>query len=295
MNMNNNLLICPICKSDLLPQPVEKAYRCENNHSFDVAKQGYVNLLTSNQKNSKLPGDSKEMVLARRTFLSEGHYEPLSDKINECVLRHLEAMGVDTYKVMDVGDEKSAYHILDIGCGEGYYTNALMKAARERGISTSIFGLDISKEAVKYASASNKAITWMVANSHGIPLEADTMDCILSVFSPVKISECVRLLKEDGFFLRVLPGTNHLIQLRDIIYEKVIINEEEEPIDDYEGLRLLESSKVTFDLALDNEGILSLIKMTPHYWKTSKADKEPLKELARLEVTIDMQINLYGK
>jgi 23S rRNA (guanine745-N1)-methyltransferase len=92
-----------------------------------------------------------------------------------------------------------------------------------------------------------------------------------------------------------LPGTNHLIQLRDIIYEKVIINEEEEPIDDYEGLRLLESSKVTFDLALDNEGILSLIKMTPHYWKTSKADKEPLKELARLEVTIDMQINLYGK
>lgn len=282
-NENHDLLVCPICKEKLIKNSIEKTYRCSNNHSFDVAKQGYVNLLTNNQKKSKLPGDSKEMVQARTEFLSKGYYSTLSRRLNECIIKQFEAKNA------------RFYHVLDIGCGNGYYTNELMKEIQDRNIVAYCFGLDISKEAVKYASTSNKSITWAVANSYYLPFEEDSFDCIVSVFSPVKIEECTRIMKNDGVFVRVLPGINHLIQIRDIIYETVIINEENDPAEAYEGLKLIDTSKVSFDITIEKEGILSLVKMTPHYWKTSKHDKEPLNELEKLTVTIDMQILTYEK
>lgn len=280
-NKNYNLLVCPVCKDELVLIPLEKTCRCMNNHNFDVAKQGYVNLLTNNQKKSKLPGDSKEMVQARTKYLSKGYYYPLSSKINECVIKQLETMNSDFN------------NILDIGCGEGYYTNKLMKATEERNISAYYYGLDISKEAIKCASASNKDIAWIVANSHHIPIKEDSFDCILSVFSPVKIEECTRIMKNKGVFIRVLPGINHLIQIRNIIYNKVILNEGIDPVDAYEGLKLRDIEKVCFDISLEKEDLLSLVKMTPHYWKTSKIDKEPLNDIDKLTVTIDMRILVY--
>lgn len=280
---SHELLVCPVCNEKLVLMPLEKTCRCINNHNFDVAKQGYINLLTNNQKKSNQPGDSKEMVQARAVFLSKGYYATLSQKINECILSQLAAR------------KSEEYHILDIGCGNGYYTNKLMEAAEAKNIPAHYFGLDMSKEAVKYAGASNKLATWIVANSYYVPLKADSFDCILSVFSPVKIEECTRLMKQSGIFLRVLPGINHLIQIRDIIYETVILNEGNDPAEAYEGLGLIDHSKVSFDVSIVKEDLLSLVKMTPHYWKTSKQDKEPLNDIDLLEVTIDMQILVYEK
>ena len=282
-NEYHDLLICPICKNELVRMFKEKTYQCINNHNFDIAKQGYVNLLTNNQKKSKLPGDSKEMVQARTRFLSKGYYSTLSVKINECVIKQLEIIN------------SNSYNILDVGCGSGYYTNELMKSIQERNITAYYFGLDISKEAVKCASASNKLITWVVANSFYLPFEEDFFHCILSVFSPVKIEECTRVMKNNGIFIRVLPGINHLIQIRDIIYETVILNEGKDPNDAYEGLKLIDMSKVCFDISMEKEDILSLVEMTPHYWKTSKFNKEPLNDIRMLTVTIDMQILIYEK
>ena len=282
-NEKHNLLVCHICKEVLLLKYLEKTYQCMNHHSYDVAKQGYVNLLTSNQKKSKLPGDSKEMVQARTKFLAKGYYHTLSDKINECVITQLSTIN------------SSFYNILDIGCGEGYYSNELMKATQQRNIPANYLGLDISKEAVKHASASNKAIGWIVANSHCIPLKEDAFDCIISVFSPVKTAECIRIMKNNGVFIRVLPGINHMIQIRDVIYDKVILNEGTDSIDVYEGLQLIDASKVCFDITLPKEDLLLFVEMTPHYWKTSKAQKEPLNEIDQITVTIDMQILVYTK
>ncbi len=280
-NENHDLLVCPICKNKLVLMSKEKTYQCVNNHNFDIAKQGYVNLLINNQKKSKLPGDSKEMVQARASFLSKGYYDTLSGKINECVIKQLEIIN------------SNFYNILDVGCGNGYYTNKLMKSTQERSIFAYYFGLDISKEAVKYASASNKFITWIVANSYYLPFKEDSFHCILSVFSPVKIAECTRIMKNNGIFIRVLPGVNHLIQIRDIIYDTVILNEDKDLIDAYEGLKLVDMSKVSFDISIEKEDILSLVQMTPHYWKTSKFNKEPLNDIRMLTVTIDMQILIY--
>jgi len=282
-NENHDLLVCPICKDKLVQMPIEKSYRCINNHNFDIAKQGYLNLLTNNQKKSKLPGDLKEMVQARTKFLSKGYYYTLSNRINERVIKQFETR------------YSNFYNILDIGCGNGYYTNELMKSTQERNIPAYYFGLDMSKEAVKYASASNKFITWVVANSYYLPFKEDSFHCILSIFSPVKIAECIRTIKNNGIFIRGLTGINHLIQIRDIIYETVILNEGNDPINAYEGLKLIDISKVCFDISIEKEDLLSLVKMTPHYWKTSKLNKEPLNNIAILTVTIDMQILIYEK
>ena len=100
-------------------------------------------------------------------------------------------------------------------------------------------------------------------------------------------------MKNNGIFIRVLPGIDHLIQIRDIIYDTVILNEDTNPVDAYEGLKLIDMSKVCFDIAVEKEDILSLVQMTPHYWKTSQLNKEPLKEVRLLTVTIDMQILIY--
>ena len=87
---NETLLLCPVCKDKLIKDVSNKIYKCENNHTYDIAKEGYVNLLISNQKRSKNPGDSKEMVLSRVEFLSKGYYKILSDKINEMIVECLE-------------------------------------------------------------------------------------------------------------------------------------------------------------------------------------------------------------
>ena len=262
-DLNDALLLCPVCKDKLIKDISNKIYKCNNNHTYDIAKEGYVNLLISNQKRSKNPGDSKEMVLARVDFLSKGYYEVLSDKINEMIVQCLEK------------DNVNKFNIMDLGCGEGYYLTNLKNYMDEKNIKANYYGMDVSKEAVKYASKTNKDCVWAVGNNFNIPSGDKSIDCILSVFSPIDINECNRVLKDDGVFVRVLPRTNHLIQLRNIIYSEVHLNEKVYKASAYEN-EYVKESNVTFDITLNKEEILSLLKMTPHYWKSTAENKEKL-------------------
>lgn len=280
--MNNEILLCPVCKEKLIKDASNKTYRCQNNHSYDIAKEGYVNLLISNQKNSKNPGDSKEMVLSRVEFLSMDYYKPISDKINEMIV---ECLGTDNNK---------NFNIMDLGCGEGYYLTNLKNYMDNKNIKANYYGIDVSKEAVKYASKTNKECVWAVGNNFHIPAECKSVDCILSVFSPIDINECNRVLKDDGVFVRVLPRTNHLIQLRNIIYSEVHLNEKVYKASDEEN-EYIKESNVTFDINLNKEEILSLLKMTPHYWKSTAENKEKLELYESLVITIDMRIGVFQK
>ncbi len=280
MKFTGKNLICPICKSGLKPIEALNACQCMNHHSFDIARQGYVNLLPSNQKNSKAPGDSKDMVQARREFLAKGHYEPLSDRINQQVLHHISHAE---------GDDAT---LLDIGCGEGYYLSRLTDLTAEQGIALDLYGMDISKDAVKAATTAVKAGTFLVGNSHHIPLKGRSFDCILSVFSPIASAEVARLLRTTGIFIRVLPGPAHLLQMRQIIYPEVILSPE--PAEHYPELTLFESVPVAYAIKLNTEELASLVKMTPHYWKTTKADKASLNTIDELTVTVDMRILVYA-
>lgn len=280
--MNNKLLLCPICKKILFIDASNKTYKCENNHSYDIAKEGYVNLLISNQKNSKNPGDSKEMVLSRVDFLNRGYYTPISDKINEMILEFINK------------DDNREFNILDLGCGEGYYLTNLKKYMDFNKIKANCYGMDVSKEAVKYSSKTNKECIWAVGNNFHIPTADKSIDCLLSVFSPIDISECNRVLKDNGFFIRVLPRTDHLIQLRNIIYSEVHLNEKVYKANEEENDYVKESN-VTFDITLNKEELLSLLKMTPHYWKSTAENKQKLESYESLTVTIDMRIGVFKK
>ena len=281
-NFDNQLLLCPVCKENLIKDTSNKTYKCKNNHTYDIAKEGYVNLLISNQKRSKNPGDSKEMVLARIDFLSKGYYKQLSDKINEKIVQYL------------TKHSKDKFNIVDLGCGEGYYMINLKNYMDEKNIKANYYGIDVSKDAVKYAGKTNKDCVWAVGNNFNILASDKSIDCILSVFSPIDIDECNRVLKDDGIFVRVLPRTNHLIQLRNIIYSEVHLNEKVYKASD-EDNEYVEESNVTFDIELNKEEILSLLKMTSHYWKSTPENKEKLDSYESLVITIDMRIGVFQK
>jgi len=131
-----NIWSCPVCGEDLLKQNQNnnKSLVCKNNHSFDYARSGYVNLLTANRKKTKLPGDNSLMVNARRNFLSRDFYKPMSDKLCEVVDSFIPCKGV----------------VLDAGCGEGYYTKNVYKFLSENGKSPYVYGIDIAKCAVDF-------------------------------------------------------------------------------------------------------------------------------------------------
>lgn len=275
------LLTCPICKEHLYRHIEEKTFKCKNNHSYDIAKQGYVNLLISNMKRSKNPGDSKEMVLARVDFLRRGFYKNISDNINEVICGYFNNM-------------QEKIEVLDVGCGEGYYLTNLKESLKSNNIKADCYGMDVSKEAVKYASRSEKECLFAVGNNYHIPAEDNSIDCILSVFSPIDIDEINRVLKKDGIFVRVLPRKNHLIEMRNIIYSVVNLNDKvykpDSEKDDY-----INEVNVTYKLHLNNEEFTSLLKMTPHYWKSTPENKEKLEEYEELEITVDMRIGVFKK
>jgi 23S rRNA (guanine745-N1)-methyltransferase len=189
---------------------------------------------------------------------------------------------------------KGKLNILDLGCGEGYYLISLKNYLDDKKIKANYYGMDVSKDAVKYAGKSNKECIWVVGNNFNIQVPDKSVDCILSVFSPIDINECNRVLKDDGIFVRILPRTEHLIELRNIIYSEVHLNEKVYTASAEEN-DYIEEENVTFNIQLNKEEILSLLKMTPHYWKSTPENKEKLENYESLNITIDMRIGIFQK
>lgn len=264
-------LICPICKSPL--NRSEKTYRCENNHSYDVAKEGYVNLLPVQKKNSKNPGDNKEMIIARRSFLESGHYNPLVDQIIATI------------------DHKENTTLLDAGCGEGYYTGQIANRLKE----INILGFDISKEAIKKAAKKYKNDFFFIAGMTEIPILEKTIHTYLTIFAPVNATEINRVLANNGQVIIVSAGPNHMREIAEEIYESYIPH-------DYNPVPVLAShfdlknkETVTFTITLkDKYEIKSMLQMTPYYWSS---DEETMKHILSKEITItcDFQIHEFER
>ena len=246
-------IICPHCIAELVQQ--EKTYRCEQNHCFDLAKEGYLNLLPVNKKKSKEPGDNDLMIAARRDFLQQGFYDPLIEEIRTTIQQEL-------------GFEKKQFSALDSGCGEGYYTERALKNANRR---SQVFGTDISKYAVKNAAKKYKEIFFFVSSAYLLPIATNTMDLVLSVFSPNDPKEFHRVLKEDGFLIVVSPAKNHMKQLAELIYNDFRSHEHKIADDLASKFELHLAKRVSFDIHVESAATLqALHKMTPYYYNTSK-------------------------
>ena len=269
-----NFFTCPICKKRLEEQG--RSLVCENKHCFDLSKKGYVNLLRPSRSGGIRHGDDALMVSARTAFLGAGFYDVLRDAVTETVL---------TYANQNI-------FILDAGCGEGFYTSHIRKATEDQNIS--VYGIDVSKDAIHAAAVRDKKIRLAVASIFDLPVENGSIDLLLNLFAPYDAAEFSRVLKKEGVLLRVFPRERHLFELKTAVYDTPYENE----IDTFllDGFELLEKREITFPLSLHApEYIDTLFKMTPYYYKTSREGQARLRALSSLETHAEFFLVVYRK
>lgn len=272
---------CPSCDQALILQddPQPRTYRCNNQHSFDLAREGYLNLLLPQHKRSRNPGDSDEMIRSRQRFLNAGYYEPLSDAIVAAVAKAAS------------GPEQT---VLDLGCGEGYYMQQLRMASATASTKLKLLGMDISKFAVRLAAKRKMDARLAVDSVYNIPLFENRVDTAISVFSPISIEETARVLKPGGQLIMVGPGAEHLAGLTALIYEQSLPHGGNTAgLEKASQFNLLEQIEIKQTIDVTGSDILDLLKMTPYYWHSRPEQQEMLAKLDKLETLIHFKINVY--
>lgn len=262
---------CPLCQGAL--NLVDKTYRCVNNHCFDRAKEGYVNLLPVHFKHSLAPGDNKEMVLARRNFLNKGFYQPLAKE-----LTHL----YEKYAPKVTGS------LLDAGCGEGFYTQ------QHKTADNNVYGVDIAKSAIKMAAKACKECHFSVATLSKLPFADSYFDWVYSIYAPILEQEFTRVLAPNGYFLSVTPAENHLWELKGLIYDTPKKHDiEKDPIT---NLTLVHQQQLSYEMKFENsEDIINLLSMTPFAFKATPTLYDEIAAKDAFSCQADFQIRLYQK
>ncbi len=269
-----SLFRCTVCGAALTRE--EKTYRCPGGHCFDIAKEGYTYLLPVNQRHSKTPGDDKAMTAARSAFLNKGYYEFLRDALCDIAL---------TYT-------RHAPAVLDVGCGEGYYTAALYETLTAAGKMPRMAGIDISKDMARRAAKQVKQAEIAVASAYHLPLADKTVDLLLDCFSPLAEEEFRRVMKPGGHFLYVVPAAEHLWEMKQVLYDRPYRNETKET--PYAGFRYVDIVHVKDVITLPcQEDIQALFGMTPYCWKTPRAGKERLAARDSLTTTAAFDIHIF--
>lgn len=251
-----SILVCPKCREKLNKEG--NALKCKNNHSFDCSREGYVNLLISNKSGDKT-GDSRESARARHSFLAKGYYSVLKDAMAQ----------------------RLSGTVLDICCGEGYYDT----------YDGELYGFDISKEMVRLASKSNKAGSYFVANLANIPVEDSSIDTAMHLFAPFNDKEFARVLNPNGVLYSVIPGENHLYEMKQIVYDTPYKNDEQPP--KTELLKLVDTQKVSRVVHIGREDLKELFSMTPYFYRTPQELAQRLDTVDYLDLTVEFVILKY--
>ena len=270
--MPPTVLACPVCDASLTIGAT--AATCPNGHAFDRARSGYLNLLLSNKKQSAEPGDSPAMMQSRRAFLRGGFYDPMAAA----------ASGAVTELVAG----RPQAQVADLGCGEGFFT-ARLPPALDR------YGIDISRPGIRMATALDRRIHWIVASLHRSPFQPRSLDVALSIFAPIDAADVRRVIRDDGAFVTVTPGPDHLDALRSIIYSSVKPHPQTPAL--MAGDTLFEqtqSTRVRYSIVVETTAqIMNLLAMTPYYWNINRATRARIEALSRLELTVDAYVGVF--
>ena len=275
--ISNSILRCPVCgevldfslKYDSAGNARPQTYKCIENHSFDAAKEGYVNLLLPSKNSpSKDHGDNKLMIDARRAFLDAGYYAPFCDTVSALAAKYREA----------------GSPLIDIGCGEGYYTVPFVKGGP-------VVGVDISKHAVRYAAKrlcavypsalGDGGLSLVCGSANSLPVIDSSCGMAVNLFAPLEIPELCRVVKPGGYFIYAVPTPKHLFGLKEILYEDPYENTERQ--DGYDGFEFVERVRCEVKLEVKREHIMPLFMMTPYYYRTPE---DGVKRLEAAEVLV---------
>lgn len=271
-------LACPLDGTPL--HCTGSAWTCASGHSFDLASQGYANLLPVQYKRSRDPGDSKEMVAARRRFLTAGFYQPIAAAVSRAVLAGLPA--------------DATISCLDAGCGEGYYLRELAAAVGTEQ-TLALLGLDISKWAVLSAAKQDRRPGWVVGSNAKLPVLSGTLDRVLCLFGFPVYAEFARVLKPGGLLVQVDAGPDHLRELREIIYPS-LKPERTAGMPTPTGFRRLPAEALRFSISLTRAGqIADLLTMTPHLFRASPEGRAAVAALTALALSVDVRLTGFER
>jgi len=279
-----SLFICPLCQSPLIP--AADTWRCDGslnpkqtNHPFDVARQGYVNLLPVQQKKSKAPGDSQASIEARKRFLDAGHYQPLNDLICQKMLALLSPI--------------EQVNWLDIGCGEGYYTQSMAQLGSD--VMNTLIAADISKPAVVEVARSSKAKStlWyqqdkesatqstaiypLVTSAAHLPVRAGSVTGISSIFSPILPEAFAEVLADDGYLIIAKPDVGHLATMRDALFDDVREHDSDKFLMELAPyFTLMDTYRINTELTLSAGSLADVMTMTPYAYRARSEKRQAL-------------------
>ncbi len=286
-------LSCPICQEAL--ERVGASFVCPRRHSFDVAREGYVNLLPS-RKLPRLAGDSKEMLRARQRFLERGHYERLSDALNLLVAGELAERPEPA--------EAPAGCVLDVGCGPGYYLGRLQDRLRQRlepggqGAQLDFYGIDIARDAARLAARQYPDIQFVVADSQRrIPLADRSVRVLLDVFAPRNAAEFARVVAPGGFLLVVIPRPDHLVELRAGADLLAIEEQKQERVIERFAptFELTRTTEVAYEIEPGGDDLVNLVLMTPNYRHLTPAALDAIRARGPARVTVSVAILAFTR
>lgn len=261
---------CPHCRLALQTGKDGKSLVCPNRHAFDRAREGYVNLLPANRKRSREPGDAPSMLAARRRVHRANAYLPLAEALL-AQLAELETGGV----------------ILDVGCGEGYYCGAMTSAMP----ASRVYGIDISRAAVRLAAKDQRAASFAVASSFQLPIVDASLDVVVRIFAPSDDAEVLRVLRPGQYYLEVTPASGHLGQLRERLYATT--REHTPARKQVAGMCLRQQRRLDYRLAPSRELLADIVSMTPFAHRGHREKREALLKSGLDSVDMAFTLSLF--
>ena len=276
------LFQCPICKSAMYLQEL-KSLVCQNNHCFDLAKNGYINLLGAGVKN----GYTKALFEARNALCSSGFFAPLTQRLAQLILAQFHAESA--------GDP---CRILDAGCGEGsHLAHVLQHLYESSTVDCQGVGIDIAKEAIQIAAREYKKPIWCVGDLTKNPFKDGAFHVILNILSPSNYAEFSRMLSGDGVLLKVVPGSRYLQELRSFFYDRTdrqTYSNEKVVAHFQQHFDCTNALPLTYTVTLTPPMLQQLIRMTPLTWNATQEQVDKAMQCEIQQVTVDLLI-LVGK
>ena len=291
-----DIITCPICSARLEKEGGSLFCRGERRHTYDIASEGYVNLLPPGKRNNAKTGDRRELIRSRTRFLETGKYDRISDTVASLLMK---------YSRRDVS---GGIAFADLGCGEGYHTCRVAGRLRSAGVQPAAVGIDASKYGVasgaKRASRSGFSsldlndggpfLCFFAGNIFRPPLADACLDGAVSMFAPVAWAEAARILRPGGVLTVTGAGPDHLIEMRRMIYDDVRSHEKEPPKPD--GFRMAGTERLKYRIDLeDREKTADLFGMTPFACRVPGSVREKMTEQEGMTVTVDTVNTVYEK